>query len=139
MKVVAEKVSKHLRVIACMAIALALLFEAFVPQGSMLERDAATGKVLITICSAQGTQSRWLDLETRTLLPEGQMPSEHDEQPQETCAYAGQLAAALGDVPNSVQYLTRIAVPFLAPQTPVQTYVGQSPNRLSARGPPVSI
>jgi len=132
-------ISARLRIIACIAIMVALFFDAFVPQGAMLERDAATGKVLITICSAQGSQSRWLDLETRTLLPEGQMPSEHDEQPQETCAYAGQLTAALGDAPHSVQYLTRIAVPFLAPQTPVQTYVGQSPSRLSARGPPVSI
>lgn len=127
-------------VLLLLVMGLSLLANTFVPAGGMIETDE-DGKVHITICSGQGTQSAWLDVSTGQI--DRQSPSRNDKDspaPKTTqCPFAAHsnVAANLGDL--ATQSIVIIAEPYQVFAKPSLVFVGQTPLRSFARGPPISI
>ena len=121
-------------------ILCAVLFNVSVPAGAMLERTT-DGKVQIIVCTTQGILNAWLDVETGQLLEyndEHQEDQDYSNLPTQ-CLMASPTPMADSDAAGATQIFIRIALPFRAEMTGVKLVIGQSPARLSARGPPISV
>ena len=127
-------------VMLLLVMGLSLLANTFVPAGGMIETDES-GKVHITICSGQGTQSAWLDVSTGQI--DRQSPNRNDKDapaPKTTqCPFAAHsnVVANLGDF--APQAIVMIGEPYKVYARPRLIFVGQTPLRSFARGPPISI
>ena len=124
------------RAVLRVLVLCAVIFNVSVPAGAMLERSP-DGTVKIVICSAQGTLNAWLDVETgqMSLQDEGEG---QDDIPTE-CPMASTAPMAASDATPTTFITIRIAQPFRTEMFGVKLVIGQSPARLSARGPPTSI
>lgn len=123
-----------------LVVGLSLLANTFVPAGGMVETDES-GKVHITICSGQGTQSAWLDVSTGQI--DRQSPNRNDKDapaPKTTqCPFTthSNVVANLGGL--APQAIVIHAEPYKVYTKPRLVFVGQTPLRSFARGPPISI
>ncbi len=130
-----ETISTRFRQLLRWVVVCAVLLNVSVPAGAMLERGA-DGTIQVSICTAQGLLNAWLDVETGKLV-------EHDDEGQDKpdtrkrcpMASASPLAANAADF--TIKYPVRIVLPFYMEMLDVRLVIGQSPARLSARGPPL--
>ncbi|WP_417310327.1 hypothetical protein [Devosia sp.] len=93
-------------------LVLALLaagIQASLPQGYMLDRDAASGGVSVVFCTGHGAEQRWLDLATGEVR-EGSAPAPADSGQGQPCAFA-MATAAIGPLPHAPLFVppTRIS------------------------------
>ncbi|WP_417494708.1 hypothetical protein [Maricaulis sp.] len=87
-------------------LVLALLaagIQASLPQGYMLDRDAASGGVSVVFCTGHGAEQRWLDLATGEVR-EGGAPAPADSGRDQPCAFA-MASAAVGPLPHVPAFL----------------------------------
>lgn len=119
----------------------ALMLNVSVPAGAMLERGPE-GNIQVVICSAQGMMSAWLDIETGDMVVQDDAPSPTDpndpNMPSE-CPMASPAPLADSAGTPAVIIIVRIALPFCTEISGLTPVIGQSPARLSARGPPISV
>jgi len=127
-----------LRPISHLVILCAVMFNTSVPAGAMLERGM-DGKIRIAVCTAQGMLNAWLDVQTGQLVEEDDHKQSDDEQNRLDCQMVSPAPIANSDASSSVKLAVRIAQPFRTEMAGTKLVIGQSPARLSARGPPISI
>jgi len=113
----------------------AVFFNVSIPAGAMLER-APDGTIEVTICSAQGMFNAWLNLETGQLVKQDDLDSQDDTDSPEQCPMASPSPLASSNAALEIFTVTRIAQPFRTEMSGVKLVIGQTPARLSARGPP---
>lgn len=119
-----------------LALLLGLLFQAFIPAGAMLKTDGQ-GKTTISVCTDQGLITAWIDPQTGEL--HRSTPSEDGGDKKQHCAYAAMLTFFATNSSPVVQYVIAIAQPYRPAFHAMTSFIGQSPLRLSARGPPQSV
>ena len=130
-----------LRLLFKWLILCAVLFNVSIPAGAMLERSV-DGKMQVVICSAQGMLNAWLDVETGEMVVDGdQTPDDtpDDAKMPSECPMASPSPLADNAGAPSVKVLVRITLPFRTKIGELPPIIGQSPARLSARGPPISV
>lgn len=134
------------RALLHMLVLCAVFLNVSVPAGAMLERSP-DGTIKIIVCTAQGILNAWLDVETGqvALQDAGQDGTDENGTGQNDngipteCPMASPTVMAASDGALVIFITVRIAQPFRTEMYGVKLVIGQSPARLSARGPPISL
>ncbi len=109
-----------------------LVMNTFIPAGAMLKTDM-NGKTQITVCTQQGLMTAWLDPLTGKL----QKNTDEDSENMPHCPFAAPSSIIANMNNSSIHFVIAIAMPYRASLPPTKRFIGQTPLRLSARGPPV--
>ena len=137
-------------------VVLALLCSVYIPTEAMLKRDPVTGQLHMVFCPVRGTEYHAVaqslsTKKTHKSMPmsdhlSGMMPGmkedgqgHHHEQGGKTPpSCSPSLTAPLAADPGSLDLslTSRVPIPFLYEIYGLHVFVGQSPIRQSARGPP---
>ena len=110
---------------------MALVMRAFIPTGTMLERDAETGTLVLSLCLADGTVSETvIDLDLGGEADHGQPDMRGD------CPFAAASAPVLPGADVAV-FASAVAVsPVVHEAVAHARLAGESRPPLPARGPP---
>ena len=99
-------------------LALALLAigtQAALPQGFMLDRNAATGGVSIVICTGHNTETRYVDFASGKILDKS--PAEQGQSEVQPCVFSLAQAASVLTSDTPSQDMTFLSVNRVQPQT----------------------
>jgi len=119
-------------------LALALLAigtQAALPQGFMLDRNAATGGVSIVICTGHSTETRYVDFARGKILDKS--PAEQGQSEVQPCVFSLAQAASFltSDTPSqNVVFLSSDRVQLQSNTSPLSAQPVQKPH---SRAPPV--
>tara|TARA_R110000868_G_scaffold86206_3_gene241849 strand:+ start:10019 stop:10435 length:417 start_codon:yes stop_codon:yes gene_type:complete len=117
---------------------LAAVIEAGLPRGYMLDRDAGSGVISVVLCTSQGAQQLWLDLETGETR-DGEAPAPANDHRDRACAFAV-AATAIGPLPLLPVFPAPARVHSASAPAPQALAVASDHHpRPPARAPPVSL
>ena len=119
-------------------VIVAVMLNASVTNGAMLERGA-DGKVQIVICSAQGTLNAWLDVQTGKIVTEDDEHQPDNTKKSKHCPMGTATQFVDHSTDFTPQFPIRIVQPFCPSAACLPPVIGQSPAKISVRGPPHSV
>jgi len=121
-------------------LALALLAagtQAALPQGFMLDRNAATGAVSVVICTGHSTETRYVDFASGKILDKS--PAEQGQSEVQPCAFSANASSLLKlEVSPLLHKAHLTSVPVFLQKSNTRPLF-QAPGRQNSRAPPVKI